>query len=216
MLMVLPWLVVGFNVVCFGTLLSQGESLHRIWDLTANHANAAHVNRWIEGDEYAWRSSGASHFVKYVAPPNPMEEDLYAAWMTSLFIGYLVHWYAVRSHAVTVQSLVSWTNRVAREHNLSRVHSEATRIGLGPVWILMGIAFCTQHAWWIIPLVFAGAMQRRYITRSSPALRMALANQARDGFAIGQYPGDHFCRSQRCGARIPAQARFCPRCGAAV
>ena len=92
--------------------------------------------------------------------------------------------------------------------------------GLNPVWIVAALIFCGIHAWWGIPLVLAGAMQRRYMTVTSPRLRSALAEQARDiisPLGLRQvYGGERFCRGDRCGARMAAAANFCPRCGTPV
>jgi hypothetical protein len=189
-LMVLPWLAVGFNVVLMAMLFTQGDPINRLWDLTFKQAR----------------------------PSNnlPLEKQLYSAWIGTLCLAYFCQWYAVRSHAVAVHSLVQWTNKLGRENQFVRVKINVLSVGLHFVWIVFGIAMSANHVWWSIPMIFAGAMQQRYTSRSSPAIRVALASQARDAFAIVQSEGDRFCAASHCGARLPAPARFCSRCGTAV
>jgi len=199
-LIVLPWLAAGFVAVLIIILMSQGDSPNRLWELIFKHSSLS-PGVW-DGDHWL--------------PVMPLEQQFFGVWMSCLCLGYLIQWYAVRSHAAVVHSLVDWTNKVGRENSFMRIKNDACRVGLNPLWIFLGIEFCANNIWWAIPMVFAGAMQRRYSMRSSPALRVALANQTRDAFAIVQNTGDHFCAADHCGARLPAPARFCPRCGTAV
>jgi hypothetical protein len=97
--------------------------------------------------------------------------------------------------------------------------------GISPLWVIGAIFLCANSAWWGIPLVLAGAQQRRYAI-VSPSLRQALANQVRfamqvtpmapDAMAATPVVGSRFCSTRGCAARLPAVARFCPRCGASA
>jgi ribosomal protein S27AE len=89
-------------------------------------------------------------------------------------------------------------------------------LGLNPGWVFAAIGFCVYSAWWAIPMCLVGAMQRRYITKTSPVVRSALAEQAHLGFERVNIDRDRFCPAHRCGARVSAAAKFCPRCGAGV
>jgi hypothetical protein len=196
LLMVLPWLAVGFNLVMMVTLLILGDDLTRLWDLTF-----AHRLRWL--------SPGPS-------PLDQIEFHLFWAWTGTLIGGYACQWYAVRSHTIAVNRLINWTNRLAGENRFIQVKNEVLRLGLNPLWIIIGIGFLMHQGWWAIPMVLAGSLQRQYSTKSSPQMRIALAAQARNGFAVVQSRGDRFCAAGHCGARLPSQAQFCPRCGTAA
>jgi hypothetical protein len=225
-LMVLPWLAVGFNVVLMATLFTKGDSLNRLWELTVEHATVSTSDEQQastldleRGYSPGWERrnydrSLASHW-QYPAH-SPLESHLYTVWLTTLCLAYFCQWWAVRSHASAVHSLVRWTNKLARENRFVRIKDDSKKIGLSFLWMVLAVAACSHDAWWSIPMVFAGAFQRRYSMQSSPALRVALAGQARDGSAMAPGRGDRFCNVGHCGARLPAPARFCPRCGTSV
>ncbi len=223
MLMVLPWLAAGFNAFVIGALLLQGDSPRRIFQLTVQHDQLTQTRslaHWHGTDYYPGRNASVSAAPTWVDTSVPavlpLEKHLFPIWMFGLGLGYLFHWYAVRSHAVTVNTFVKWTNKLAREKGFAPVRAEVLRVGLNPLWIIVGLFLIVPQVWWAIPLIFAGSMQNRYMTRSSPALRIALAEQARQGFPLVHDGFGRFCHAETCGARIPEQARFCPRCGAAV
>jgi len=196
-LMVLPWLAVGFNFAFMITLLIMGDDLGRLWDLTFKHRMYP-----------ANFGSGV--------PLLELESHLYWAWAGTLAVGYLCHCYAIDSHARAVRALVNWTNRLGRQNRFIQVQNDVLKSGLNILWIAIGIGMVCNQAWWAIPMVVAGAFQRRYTVKSSPAMRVALAAQARSAFAVVQSRGDRFCIAGHCGARLPAPAKFCPRCGTAV
>ena len=125
-----------------------------------------------------------------------------AVWMTALLLGYGCQWMAVRSHAIAVDSLAIAVGS----------RPGAARSGLNILWIASAVIFCAMRVWWGVPMVLAGAMQRRYVRISSPQMRAALTQQIRRS-ATGP---TKICRTYRCGARLSPTANFCPRCGAAV
>jgi hypothetical protein len=221
-LMVLPWLAVGFNVVFLGILFTQGDNLNRLWNLTFRHVlvptdrNESDSQSWNRDYSPGWERENFHHslYNRWQTPAHsPLEEHLYTVWIVSLCLAYFCQWYAVRSHAAAVHSLVKWTNKLARENRFTRIRDESKKIGLNFLWIGLGVALCSQQVWWAIPMVLAGAFQRRYSMISSPAVRVALAGQAREAFTISRSGGNRFCAIGHCGARLPAAAKFCPRCG---
>jgi len=127
-----------------------------------------------------------------------------AIWMVALLLGYACQWMAVRSHTMAVDSLAAAIG--------GSPLPAVTRSGLNFVWIAAAIGFCCIHAWWGIPLVLAGAMQRWYVRFGGPRMRSALAEQVRRS-AGGPMK---ICRTYRCGARLAPEASFCPRCGTPV
>jgi hypothetical protein len=145
----------------------------------------------------------------------PLHVLIHAVWEWGLGFAYACQWYAVRSHTRAVGDLVRWTNRLAKGSNFRRVPNETGRLGLGPLWVIAGVALCWLNAWWAVPMVLAGAAQRRYADVASPRLRQALSAQAGDAVAMGG-GGARFCPTGNCGNRLPASAQFCPRCGTAT
>ena len=196
-LMVLPWLAVAFNFVLMVTLLLMGDDLGRLWDLTFAHRLRSDV---LFND----------------SPLHYFESHLYRAWIATLCVAYGCQWYAVRSHVVAVNALVQWTNKLARENRFAQIETDPLKIGMHPLWLVVGIGMAVNQIWWAIPMIFTGAMQRCYSTRTSQTVRVSLAAQARSGFAVVQSRRDRFCSAGHCGARLPKPAKFCPRCGTAV
>ena len=141
---------------------------------------------------------------------DPLDMKLYAIWTISLLIGYICHWAAVRSHALAVESLAVKINGIAGVRGAGRFVGVTS--GLNPLWIVAAVALRGMHAWWGIPLVLAGAMQRKYMNSTSPRIRQALVGQLLDG-PTGQAS---FCNIPGCGAPKRDQANYCPRCGAHV
>ncbi len=127
-----------------------------------------------------------------------------AFWVTALLLGYACQWMAVRSHTMTVDSLAVAIGGPASPR--------VTRSGLNPFWIIAAIAFCGIRAWWGIPLVLAGAMQRRYVRVNGPKIQAAFAAQVHSSTS----GLTKICRTYRCGAHLAPAANFCPRCGMAA
>lgn len=223
-LMVLPWLAVGFNVVFMAKLITNGDSFSQLWELTIGHTVQPTKIFYYGGQQISARGSWETTYpdrsgfpeLNWVPDNSKFESHLYGAWITTLCLAYFCQWYAVRSHAMAVHSLVKWTNKLARDNRLARIKDDSKKIGLSLFWIVLAVGLCSHDAWWSIPMVFAGAFQRRYSMQSSPALRVALAGQARDGLVMVPGVGNRFCVVGHCGARLPAPARFCPRCGTGV
>jgi hypothetical protein len=186
MFTIVPVLILVFVGVRMVSFLNDGRSLENILGLTVGYPR---YRRWV------W---------------NPIEMNLHVVWIVSLLIGYACHWLGVRNHALAMESLAMKINEIAgpgRARSFVAVSS-----GLNPLWIGAAILLCGMHAWWGIPLVLAGAMQRKYMKSTSPRLRGALVQQLLDRPAAQS----ELCRTPGCGAVRRMGANFCPRCGARV
>jgi hypothetical protein len=197
-LMILPWLAAAFTVASAVVFLSvQRPDLHGL------------IPRLASGT-YRLRHAGLRW-------GHDVQDHLHFVWIWTLAFAYGCHLYAVRTHALAVGDLVRWTNKVSREHEVRRVRNETGRLGLGPVWVGTAVVLCVYGAWWVIPMVLAGAAQRRYADVASPRLQQALAAQAGDAVALtGTTAAARFCPTPNCTHRLPAPAAYCPRCGAAT
>lgn len=198
-LMVLPWLAVAFaGLTVAGYAFDYDGSDHLLAATFAYHPRSFHH--------------------AYLPARTVAAERAHLVWVWALAFAYACQWYAVRAHARAVGDLVRWTNKLARDNNLGRVPNEAGRLGLGPVWVVAGVGLCWFNAWWAIPMVMAGAAQRRYALTGTPRLQQALSTQAAQAVALagGETQADRLCPTPHCGQRVPAAAKFCPRCGTAT
>jgi hypothetical protein len=225
MLLVMCWLVVGFNLAMFCLLLLRAHPPGDLFDLTFGHNDRAKVQTALRSDRNVhieprldppyWEQVPPAMRIDMPVLREP-EANFYQIWLGTLMFGFICHWYAVRSHAVAVKDLLRWTNGLAKEHSFNAIDERPTQLGLNLLWIIIAISFCANAAWWAIPMVLAGAMQRRYVGKTSPAVLTALADQAHIGFSQVKFESTRRCAAARCGAKVPGQAKFCPRCGAAV
>ena len=197
MLVVLPWVIVAF----VGAVLGYGL--------------------WVDGPGRVFATTYRYHALN-VAHAWPASDTfwgfLHAAWLWGLAAAYAVQWYAVRSHLRAVGELTRWANRLGKASGFAPVRDESARLGLSPLWVAVAIGLCFANAWWAIPMVLAGATQRRYAERGTTRLQHALSAQAGQAVASGG-PADtvtRSCPSPTCGALVPAAARFCARCGTAT
>ena len=196
LLVVLPWLAVGFVAAVLG------------------------VGLYTDGPERVWATTyGFHHTLGGWPVAGSFWDHLRTAWLWGLGAAYACQFYAVRSHARAVGDLVRWTNRVARDNNYRKVRNEAARTGLGPVWVLAAVGFGFAHAWWAIPMVIAGAAQRRYADVATGRLRRSLRAQAGDAVVAADgasHAPTRVCPANGCGALLPSAARYCSRCGTAA
>lgn len=193
LLVVLPWLAVGFVAAVLG------------------------VGCYLDGPQRVWQTTYGFHYTLGGWPVHGSFWDhLRTAWLWGLGAAYGVQYYAVRSHGRAVGDLVRWTNRVARDNNYRKVRNEAGRTGLGPIWVIAAVGFCVAHAWWAIPMAVAGAAQRRYADVATGRLRQSLRAQAGDATATGEHAPARVCPANGCGALLPSSARYCSRCGTAA
>jgi hypothetical protein len=81
---------------------------------------------------------------------------------------------------------------------------------------------CSAGAYWGVPLMLAGAVQRRYISRTSARVRAEAADRVRTILLLRRpvmrvppfARPTILCRTPNCRAPIPMLANFCARCGA--
>ena len=196
MLVVLPWVATAFigGMMVFVAVVSGPE---RVWGVTYRY----HTRTVLE----SWPAVAS------------LPAYLHELWTWGLTAAYAVHWYAVRSHTRAVGELTRFANRIAKTNGFDPVKVETKRVGLSAVWVIAAVVLCVCHAWWAIPMVLAGAAQRRYAERATPRLQRSLSDQAaRAVSAVGgavDAASSRFCPAPSCGARLPAPARFCSRCG---
>jgi hypothetical protein len=132
-------------------------------------------------------------------------------------MAYLCHWAQVRLHRADVYGMVRRFNSLTRDQAIRAVR--VRRFGsFNPLLIVAALAFLHFDAWWGIPMLLAGAADRRYTISTSPAIRAQLAERVGEmqrGFASTARWIDR-CGISRCQAMLPPQATFCPRCGTRV
>jgi hypothetical protein len=146
------------------------------------------------------------------------------AWNAGLSIVYALHWLQVRLHAVAVRRFVDGLNVVLAAERVEPVVAPPSGAGVHPAWLAVGAAGVVCGAVWALPMALAGGLQRRYINVWCPAIRAAVADRVRTmlqgqrpAVALPPWGGEALvCQELRCGAEIPAEARFCPRCGTGV
>ena len=91
-----------------------------------------------------------------------------------------------------------------------------------PLWIMGAVALLAMGAAWGVPLMLAGAVQRRYISRTSARVRAEAADRVRTILLLRRpvmrvppfARPTILCRTPNCRAAIPMLASFCARCGA--
>jgi hypothetical protein len=148
--------------------------------------------------------------------------DLHGVWTLCLCIAYALHWLHVQFHAGDVRRFVEKFNRVLEWEGAAPLTPPRVGIGLHPAWMIAaaGIMF-VGGAYWGLPLMLAGAVQRRYISRTSAHLRAEAADRVRTMLLLRR-PAMRvpvlarptiLCRTPGCRAPIPLLANFCARCG---
>jgi hypothetical protein len=93
------------------------------------------------------------------------------------------------------------------------------------MWIVGAIVLASLNALWAVPMMLAGAAQRRYINTIAAGNRAELSRRVemmlnaqrpvvqRTRVVIGTRIA---CREALCMAELPQGANFCPRCGRRV
>lgn len=148
--------------------------------------------------------------------------DLFAVWTLCLFAAYGFHWLHVQLHAADVRRFVEKFNRVAEWEGVAPLTAPRLGVGAQPLWMIGAAGMIVAGAVWGLPLMLAGAVQRRYISRTSDRLRAEAAERVRTILLLRRpvmrVPPfarvEILCRAERCRAPIPALGNFCPRCGA--
>jgi hypothetical protein len=153
-----------------------------------------------------------------------MHTDLFLWWMSWLGVGYTACWLANLGHQARIRGFVERFNTLMSGKGLAPVAIAPITLGLHPLWVITGLLCAGNGLIWAIPAALAGSAQRRYTTRESRAIRADLAQRVREILAAMR-PEVRFaipvilrrkCTTDRCWARLPNNAGFCPRCGKKV
>ncbi len=160
--------------------------------------------------------------VRWRATSDVFRPDLFVAWTIGLFIAYALHWLGVQLHAGDVRRFIQKFNRVAQWEGVEPLSRPRVGFGAHPLWLLGALAMLMAGGIWGLPLMLAGAVQRRYISRTSALVRAEAADRVRTilllrrpVLRVPQFArASILCRGERCRAPIPLPANFCTRCGA--
>jgi hypothetical protein len=148
--------------------------------------------------------------------------DLFGVWTLCLFIAYTLHWLQVQLHAGDVRRFIEKFNRVLEWEGVEPLSRPRVGIGFQPLWIIAAAGLVSAGAYWGVPLMLAGAVQRRYISRTSARVRAEAADRVRTILLLRRpvlrvppfARATILCRTSGCRAPIPLLANFCARCGA--
>lgn len=159
-----------------------------------------------------------------------MRHRVFLGWTALLAVAGFAHWLQVQLHARRVRRFLDVFNQIALDEALAPVYLPQLGVGVRPLWSLAAVGLILINALWGLPLMLAGAVQRRYTCRAGPTARAALAGRTRDLLAYGNrryapmpmppalpvppvVPARIRCATPGCRLPLPAAARFCPRCG---
>jgi hypothetical protein len=166
-----------------------------------------------------WHSTWAAR----VAPREfDFRPDVHFAWVIGLSVAYALHWLHLQLHAGDVGRFIDKLNRVLEWEGVAPLSRPGVGIGIQPLWVLAAVGLCTAGAFWGVPLMLAGAVQRRYISRTSARVRAEAADRVRTILLLRRpvmrvppfARPTILCRTPNCRAPIPLLANFCARCGA--
>jgi hypothetical protein len=151
-------------------------------------------------------------------------DTVFAAWTVPLGIGYISLWLAGQMQQNAVRRFVRMFGVFAQREGASDVPMPRPSLGLRPLWLIAGIGLALGGAIWAIPMMLAAAAQRRYTKRIGVATRVKLAQSVRE--IMHQHRPEvpapmpvtllRTCPGDRCAAKLPPAASFCPRCGTRV
>ena len=145
---------------------------------------------------------------------------LHKIWVGVLTVGYLAHWVQVRAHVADVRRYVARLNPVIEAEYLPTIRLPGS-CSFGFMWIVAAIFMGWYQVWWGIPMLMAGAVQRRYVKSIGRDLRYQLMLRLTDIAAQRRLPVvvpprtlvQHQCSNNHCLAILRPDARFCTRCG---
>ncbi len=146
---------------------------------------------------------------------------LFLVWTGGLGLAYVLHWIQVTYHATQLRNYLRAFNAIAESENIPPVPVPDTELGVRPLWLIAAVPFAAVGAVWAVPMMLAGAAQRRYIKAMSTPARRELAYRVR-GMLTLRRPALNVvtpatlrrrCENEKCLAHVSASAVFCPRCG---
>lgn len=146
---------------------------------------------------------------------------LFTVWTVGLGLGYLAHWLNVVLHVRATERLIGQINTLARTEGLGPMPVPAGGWGIRPMWLAAGILLTTCGAGWGLPMMLAGALQRRYVLAGGRRMRGMAAERLRAMLNL-RHPSAAMpmpvmlrrrCGNPVCRTTVSMAANFCPRCG---
>lgn len=194
-------------IICLGYV---GWTFYHV--LTHIHGAPIH---WLLATTYRYP---LRHNWEVLADPRAV----FSAWTLGLAAAYLLHTTQLYMHAARVNRFLGAFNRLAQSSRLPPVPT--TPIGIpccGPLLIAGAIGFVYLNAPWGVLMMFAAAVQRRLIRRTSTLQRRELAMRLQSLLLAGRPNADlvtpvnlrALCPNELCRATLKQGSRFCPRCG---
>lgn len=162
------------------------------------------------------------------APPVGLDQvramAMNRAWIVGLAFAYGLHWVHVQLYCADLRRFARVLNSISRREGVAAVRLPRLGIGFGLGWMVAGMVLWWLGAGWGIPLALAGVAHQRLAQTAGPRMRAELAETLRSMLLIRrpamQVPAlvqpSQRCANPKCGARIPAFANFCPRCGTSL
>jgi hypothetical protein len=150
-----------------------------------------------------------------------LRREIFAIWVGFVSVASVSHWLQVQLHVRSVRRYLAEFNAIAADEGFAPIRLRPVGIGLRPLWIIGAIIMILNSAPWAVPLVLAGAVQRRYTRHSAQDFRTHLAERARHMLLYRRprtaLPPEWLmrmrCATTGCKTPLPTGARFCPRCG---
>jgi hypothetical protein len=161
---------------------------------------------------------GFSHDQRYGLSGSPIR-DLHMVWTVCLSFAYFSIWLHIREHAADVNQLVRRINAILLRQEIGPVGEYRPGLGVRPLWVAAGVVGAMAGVWWAIPAALAGALERRYMARTSTRIRSELSQRVRTLLLRASVeapiarPLRVACRNTLCASPMPPGALFCPRCG---
>jgi hypothetical protein len=154
----------------------------------------------------------------FASEPRGWARHAFAFWVIGLSLAYALHWVQVKLHAVDRELFLQKLDR-AWGQGTPPMAAAPVGFGLRPLWLIAALGFVALGAWWGVPMMLAGALQRTEIMEASLRDRQALARRLhamlqnrQPGVAMPVYLR-RLCENEFCRTKLPEAASFCPRCG---
>jgi hypothetical protein len=171
-----------------------------------------------------WSVTWGFHSFARAHPGQAEAARLHFAWLAFLSVAYMIHFLAVNYELGELRRTVRDINALVSRGGLNPISRPQLLGGAWPLWIFGGLILSTTGALWGIPMMLAAAAQRRYINHTSRDARQGVARVVRDAMCRDRLESRVFvprslrpqCPNEKCAARIPPGARFCPSCGRSV
>ena len=161
---------------------------------------------------------------KYHDASSSLAFRLFNTWTLALSAAYVFHWMQVQLHAKAVGRFIGRFNTITAAEGLTRVQAQFPGAGFRPLWIVAAAVFALSGSLWGVPMMLAGAAQRRLVRHASTINRAAMAHRLR-AMLLARHPNEEIampiylrrlCTNDRCRAAVHESASFCPRCGSRI